>query len=65
MGLETRDQKQKLGLLIKISYSPSIPQTIFERIPLEEQPLKIKQAFSIEKDLLLRGSNFLYFSYFY
>jgi len=26
MGLETRDQKQKLGLLIKISYSPSVPE---------------------------------------
>ena len=26
-------------------------RTIFERIALEEQPLKIKQAFSIEKDL--------------
>ena len=51
MGLETRDQKQKLGLLIKISYSPSIPQTIFERILLEEQPQKAKQAFSTEKDL--------------
>jgi len=26
MGLETRDQKKKLGLLINISYSPSIPE---------------------------------------
>jgi len=65
MGLESRNQNQKLGLLINISYNPSIPKTIFERILLEEQPLKTKQAFSIEKDLLLRGSNFLYFSYLY
>ena len=51
MGLESRNQNQKLGLLINISYNPSIPKTIFERILLEEQPLKTKQAFSIEKDL--------------
>ena len=55
MGLETRDQKQKLGLLIKISYSPSIPQTIFERILSgfcqKNSPKKAKQAFSTEKDL--------------
>jgi len=32
MGLESRNQNQKLGLLINISYNPSIPKTIFERI---------------------------------
>ena len=52
MGLETRNQKQKLGLLINISYNPSVPKPFLTiAILLEEQPQKAKQAFSTEKDL--------------